>query len=185
MRCAGRGFLGNWLAILLAVAVLAMVVLAVPSAEAVEPSEMLDDPAQEKRARDLSEQLRCLVCQNQSIDESNAQLAQDMRRLVRERIAAGDSDAEIKAYLTARYGDFVLLKPPMRPGTYVLWYGPAVLVVLGALGIAVYFRRRHRRGTPATEALSEAERTRIAALLEAGEGPNRPHRQDQKDETTR
>ncbi len=134
-------------------------------AGAVEPGEMLDDPAKEARARELSAQIRCLVCQNQSIDESNAGLAADMRQLIRERIEAGDSNEEIKAYLTARYGDFVLLKPPMKPETYVLWYGPAVIVALGALGIVVYFRRR-RRPSAATATLSEAERRRLDAILE-------------------
>jgi len=132
---------------------------------AVEPGEMLDDPAKEARARELSAQIRCLVCQNQSIDESNAGLAADMRQLIRERIKAGDSNAEIKAYLTERYGDFVLLKPPMKPGTYVLWYGPAVIGALGALGIVVYFRRRRRAAT-ATASLSADERRRLDAILE-------------------
>lgn len=159
---------------LLAVLLAAALALLSP-AGAVEPSEMLDDPVLEKRARALSEQIRCLVCQNQSIDESNAQIAQDLRRLVRERVAAGQSNEAIKDYLTARYGDFVLLEPPMRPGTYVLWYAPAGLALLGAVGVALYFRRRRREAAAAVvgeTGLSEAERARLAALLaEDDNGP--------------
>lgn len=143
---------------------------AVPGgAVAVEPDEMLADPALEVRARALSKGLRCLVCQNESIDTSNAGLARDLRILVRERLVAGDSDAEVKAYLVARYGDFVLLKPPVKPRTYILWFGPALIVLLGAAGIAVYFRRRRRavedpaRSTP----LSPEEEARLARLLDA------------------
>lgn len=146
---------------------LALALLTTP-ALAVEPEEMLDDPKLEQRARELSAEIRCLVCQNQSIDESNARLAADMRRLIRERIKAGDSNAEIKDYLTNRYGDFVLLKPPMKPETYVLWYAPAALVALGAVGVAVYFRRRRRAGTGA--GLSDAERERLRKILEERDG---------------
>lgn len=139
--------------------------LAMP-ALAVEPGEMLDDPAKEARARDLSAQIRCLVCQNQSIDESNAPLAKDMRLLIRERVAAGESNAAIKDYLTARYGDFVLLKPPMRPGTYLLWYGPAVILLLGALGVGLYFwRRRGARSTSRRTPLSRDEEQRLRDLM--------------------
>lgn len=138
---------------------------------AVEPAEKLDDPALEARARELSAEIRCLVCQNQSIDESNAKLAADMRELVRERIKAGDSNQDIKDYLTARYGDFVLLKPPMKPETYVLWYGPAVLVVLGAIGVGVFFwRRRSGASAPPSQPLSSAERQRLEALLQERDG---------------
>src|SRR3546814_8042783 len=96
--------------------------LAAP-ALAVEPSEMLDDPVLEQRARDLSAEIRCVVCQNESIDSSNAEIAHELRVLVRERLVAGDSDPEVLDYLVARYGDFVLLRPPMKPSTYLLWYG--------------------------------------------------------------
>jgi cytochrome c-type biogenesis protein CcmH len=148
---------------------LVLILLTAP-AFAVEPKEMLDDPKLEQRARELSAEIRCLVCQNQSIDESNAGLAEDMRLLIRERIKAGDSDAEIKDYLTARYGDFVLLKPPMKPETYILWYAPAVLVVLGAFGVGVYFRRRRRGGGSANDHLSAAEQQRLRKILEERDG---------------
>lgn len=163
---------------ILPVLLLVLATLALRSpAGAVEPSEMLDDPALETRARALSAEIRCLVCQNQSIDESNAQIAQDLRRLVRERVAAGQSNQEIKDYLTARYGDFVLLEPPMKPGTYVLWFAPAGLAALGAAGVALYFRRRRRETTtiaPAAESLSDAERARLDALLVEAEDGDTP-----------
>jgi cytochrome c-type biogenesis protein CcmH len=142
---------------------LALIALA-GAARAVEPSERLADPGLETRARALSQQLRCLVCQNETIDDSNADLAHDLRLLLRERLAAGDSDAQVLGYLVARYGDFVLLKPPVEPATYVLWFGPPVLLVLGALGVALHLRRRRAAGEPAP--LSEAERRRLAQLLE-------------------
>jgi len=123
---------------------------------------MLKDPALEARARAISRELRCLVCQNQSIDESNADLAHDLRVIVRERLSAGDSDAQVKAYLVARYGDFVLLDPPFKGKTLLLWCGPAVLLLLGAGGIYVLLRRRPA-GAP--EPLSEAERRRVAELM--------------------
>ena len=103
---------------------------AASTAHAVEPDEMLHDLALEARARELSANIRCLVCQNQSIDDSNASLAKDLRILVRERLVAGDEDQQVLDYLTSRYGDFVLLEPPMRPGTYALWYGPAIILLL-------------------------------------------------------
>jgi cytochrome c-type biogenesis protein CcmH len=132
------------------------------TAGAVEPSEMLKDPALEARARAISRELRCLVCQNQSIDDSNADLAHDLRAIVRERLAAGDSDAQVKAYLVARYGDFVLLDPPFKAKTLVLWLGPALLLLLGAGGI--YARLRRRPGAAPEAPLSEAERRRLAEL---------------------
>ncbi|MBO6559353.1 MAG: cytochrome c-type biogenesis protein CcmH [Nisaea sp.] len=135
---------------------------------AVEPAEMLKDPALEARARELSKEVRCLVCQNQSIDDSNAGLAKDLRVLLRERLVAGDSDAEIKEFLVERYGDFVLLKPPVKASTYVLWYGPLAVGVLGAIGVAVFLLRR--RGGKAEDVapapLSDEEQRRIAALLD-------------------
>jgi len=135
---------------------------------AVEPSEMLQDPALEARARELSKEIRCLVCQNQSIDDSNAGLAKDLRVLLRERLVAGDSDAEIKEFLVARYGDFVLLKPPVKGSTYVLWYGPLAVGVLGALGVAIFLLRRRGgdAGSVTPAPLSEEEQRRIAALLD-------------------
>ncbi|MFC1673702.1 cytochrome c-type biogenesis protein, partial [Pseudomonadota bacterium] len=102
-------------------------------AAAVEPNEILKDPALETRAREVGKGLRCVVCQNQSIDDSNAELARDMRVLVRDRIVAGDSNEEVMAYMVDRYGDFVLLDPPFKASTYVLWIGPAIIAALGLL----------------------------------------------------
>jgi cytochrome c-type biogenesis protein CcmH len=137
-----------------------------PPAHAVEPAERLADPALEARARGLSQELRCLVCQNQSIDESNADLAHDLRVLLRQRLAAGDTDRQVLDYVVARYGVFVLLDPPFAPVTYLLWLTPPVLV-LGA-GIFLVLRARRRRPDPDLPTLSEEERARAALLL--GEG---------------
>jgi len=149
---------------------LILIALAAPA------SAKLDDPAARERARELFQVVRCMVCQNEPIATSNAELAADMRRLIRERIAQGRSNAEIKAYLTERYGDYVLLNPPVKPATYVLWYGPAVLLVLGGLGVVVYFRRRRAR--PAARAgLSAAEERRVRELLDdttGDDGGDRP-----------
>lgn len=131
---------------------------------ALDPREMLADPAQEARARDISKGLRCLVCQNQSIDDSNAELARDLRLLVRERISAGDTNDQVLAFVTARYGDYVLLTPPLKPQTLLLWIGPGVVFLAAATGAFLYLRRR-----PAGEAaqpLSEAEQQRLRALLD-------------------
>jgi cytochrome c-type biogenesis protein CcmH len=133
------------------------------AAYAVEPSERLADPALEARARALSQELRCLVCQNQSIDESNADLAHDLRVLLRQRLAAGDTDWHVLDYIVARYGVFVLLDPPFVPATYLLWLTPPMLV-LGA-GIFLIVRARRRRPDPELPALSEEERDRAALLL--------------------
>ena len=130
---------------------------------AVEPNERLTDPALEARARALSKELRCLVCQNESIDDSNATLAHDLRLLLRERIAAGDSDQQVKQFMVSRYGDFVLLRPPLEPATYLLWFGPAVLLALGATGAVVYLR--HRKSGDAPPPLSADEERRVAQLL--------------------
>jgi cytochrome c-type biogenesis protein CcmH len=148
-------------------AVALLLLLAGPALAATSPDEMLPDPALEARARALGHELRCLVCQNQSIDDSDADLARDLRRLVRERIVAGDSDAEVKRFLVARYGDFVLLEPPFRPATWLLWLGPAAALLLAAL---VMLRRTRRRSDTAVPALSDAERARLDRLLaEPGE----------------
>ena len=141
--------------------------VAVPAAHAVEPGEMLSDPALEQRARDISRHLRCLVCQNQSIDDSNADLAHDLRVLVRERLKAGDTDQQVIDYIVARYGDFVLLKPPVNDETLPLWLGPFVLLLLGAIGIAIYYARRTGQAPPP---LSAAERKKLDELLG---GPDR------------
>jgi cytochrome c-type biogenesis protein CcmH len=135
-------------------------------AHAVEPDEMLKDPALEARARALSQELRCLVCQNESIDESGAGLAHDLRVLLRERIMAGDSDKQAVQYLVDRYGQFVLLKPPVEPATYALWFGPPGLLLLAAIGTLAYLRRRPREAPPPLDA---DERRRAAALLGEGE----------------
>ena len=132
---------------------------------AVSAVEQLDDPALEARARVIFKELRCLVCQNQSIDESDAGLAQDLRLLVRERLVAGDDDAAIVDYIVSRYGDFVLLDPPFKPSTYVLWLGPLVFLVFGAAGAAVFLRRHGSRTAPVTP-LSAAERRRLDALID-------------------
>lgn len=143
-------------------AILALMLFA-SAAQAVEPHERLADPAQEARARGLSAQLRCQVCQNQSIDDSNAPLAVDLRRLVRERITAGDSDAQVMEFLVRRYGDYVLLRPPLRLDTALLWFGPALLLAAGAIGMMI---ARRRRGAAAPEALSAEEERALAALID-------------------
>ena len=142
--------------------------LCLGSALAVEPEEMLDDPVLEERAREISKVLRCLVCQNQSIDDSNAGLARDLRVLVRERLTAGDSNEETIDYIVDRYGDFVLLRPPVRPGTYALWYGPALLIVVAGLGLVLFFRRRAPSTVKAAPPppLTQEERARLKALLD-------------------
>jgi cytochrome c-type biogenesis protein CcmH len=138
-------------------------VIAGPAAYAVEPNERLADPALEVRARALSQGLRCLVCQNQSIDESNADLAHDLRILLRERLVAGDTDQQALDYIVARYGQFVLLDPPFESATYLLWLVPPVLV-LGA-GALLMLRGRRNRPDRELPALTEEERARAAALL--------------------
>jgi cytochrome c-type biogenesis protein CcmH len=132
---------------------------------AVLPDEILDDPVLEARARALSQEIRCLVCQNEPIDSSNADLARDLRILVRERLVAGDSDADVKAFLVARYGDFVLFSPPMKPETYVLWFGPALLLLFGAGGVIAYYARRRRAPAAGPAPLSADERQRLERLL--------------------
>jgi cytochrome c-type biogenesis protein CcmH len=132
---------------------------------AVEPDEILDDPALEQRAREISKELRCLVCQNQSIDDSNADLAKELRLIVRERLVAGDSDEEVIAFMTSRYGDWVLLRPPFNPRTWALWIGPAVVFAAAAAGAAVYIRQRGRaKADGDVPPLTDAEKRRIAAL---------------------
>lgn len=125
-------------------AILALL-LAPPAAQAIAPSEMLRDPVLEARARDLGKELRCPKCQNQSLDDSEAGIAVDLRRIVRERLVAGDTDVQVKAYLTARYGDFVLLKPPMKSTTWALWFGPLAVILLGGVVIWRSARRNKAR----------------------------------------
>jgi len=133
-------------------------------AAASDPSERLPDPAQEARARDLFKEVRCLVCQNESIDDSEAALAHDLRLLVRDQVKQGRSDAEIRAFLTERYGEFVLLKPPFSAGNAVLWLTPlGVLLIGGGLMVALLRRRRTAQAEP--EALSADEEARLERLL--------------------
>lgn len=143
-------------------------------APAVEPGEMLSDPALEIRARAISREIRCMVCQNQSIDDSNADLARDLRLLVRERLLAGDGDEQVRRYLVERYGDFILLRPPIRPGTYALWFGPVAMLVLALVMIIVFFQRQKAR-TASVDDLMPAERRRVQALLtRQGDGDGSP-----------
>jgi cytochrome c-type biogenesis protein CcmH len=132
-----------------------------PAAFAVQPDEMLADPMLEARAREISEGLRCLVCQNQSIDDSNAPLARDLRLLVRERLTAGDSDDQVRDYLVARYGDFILLKPPFAGRTLLLWLTP--FAVLAAGGLAALLLRRGRSAR--SEGLTGEEEEALARIL--------------------
>lgn len=135
-------------------------------ASAVEPTERLSDPALEARARAISQGLRCLVCQNESIDESGADLAHDVRVLLRERIAAGDSDDKATAFIVSRYGDFVLLNPPVKPATYVLWFGPPALLVIAMGGLIL---GRRRRAAAQEVPLSADERQALARLMQESE----------------
>lgn len=149
--------------------ILAATLMAGP-ANAVRPDEMLADPGLEMRAREVSRELRCLVCRNQSIDDSDADLAHDLRMLVRERIKAGDSNAQVIAYVRARYGDFVLLRPPVAIGTLLLWGGPPVILLLGGIALARYYRARGR-GETGTAPLSPEERRRLSAVLNEAPEP--------------
>ena len=139
-------------------------VFAALPAFAVQPDEMLPDPAMEARARALSAELRCMVCQNESIDDSAAPLARDLRLLVRDRIKAGDSDAAVKAFLVARYGDFILLKPPLNAHTWLLWATPPAVLVIGGIVAFVVLRRRGRPGPP--PALDAGEQAALDRLLQ-------------------
>jgi len=135
-------------------------------AGAVNPDEQLADPALEARAHKLSKELRCVVCQNQSIDDSDATLARDLRIILRERISAGDSDKQAVDYLVARYGSFVQLDPPMRLDTAALWFGPLAVLLLGGIGAVVYMRGR----SPAKAgALTPDEEVELASLLKSDE----------------
>jgi cytochrome c-type biogenesis protein CcmH len=131
-----------------------------PAAFAVQPDEVMSDPALEARARALSAELRCLVCQNQSIDDSDAALAKDIRVLIRERIAKGESNDAVRAFLVSRYGDFILLKPPFAPETWLLWLGTPLTLALG--GFAIF--RATRRVPAATPALTAEEERRLAEI---------------------
>jgi len=144
--------------------VLLMLMLVTSLVKAVEPDEVLQDKALEARARHISEGLRCLVCQNQSIDDSAAPLAKDLRMLVRERLKAGDTDQQIEDFVVARYGEFVLLKPRFEPQTFLLWFATPVVFIIALLIVAFAYRRRS--AVPTTAALSDAEELRLRHLLE-------------------
>lgn len=155
---------------------------------AVNPSEMMTNPGQELRAREISKELRCLVCQNQSIDDSDADLARDLRVLVRERISAGDTDQEVIDFVVHRYGDFVLLRPPVKGATLILWGGPAAIALFGILAVFVFLRRNRRRQlvtavskddmdatiaahdkrNGVTDSLSPSEKARLDRILSGG-----------------
>src|SRR6266508_1213176 len=146
--------------------------VAMPSAIAVEPNEVLTDPALEARARALSKELRCMVCQNQSIDDSEAPLARDLRILVREHLQAGESDRQVIDFLVARYGEFVLLRPRFSWHTALLWLGPAAMLLIGACGVLLLVRRGRAdsdRATAAREKLTSAEAARLSEILRQGE----------------
>ena len=137
------------------------------AAHAVTPGEMLADPALEARARVITGELRCLVCQNQSIDDSDAALAKDLRMLVREKLKEGLSDAQVREYVHARYGDFVLLRPPLNPGTLLLWAAPALALLAG--GWAVWSAARRNRQARTVQPLTAEERERLATLTRRAE----------------
>ena len=149
--------------------VVMLALVASPRLEAVQPDEILSDPALEGRARVLSKELRCMVCQNQSIDDSDAPLARDLRVLVRERLQAGDSDRQVIDFLVARYGEFVLLKPRFSLHTALLWLGPAAVLLIGALGLFMLARRHRAASGPvaaAGTALTPAEEARLSEILD-------------------
>jgi cytochrome c-type biogenesis protein CcmH len=145
-----------------------LAVLWLAPALGVEPNERLADPALEARARAISAELRCLVCQNESIDESGADLAHDIRMLVRQRLAAGDTDAQTVQAVVDRYGDFVLLNPPVEPATYVLWFAPPALVVLGLGSTLAWLRARRKHVPEDADPLSADESRRLEALMADG-----------------
>ena len=144
---------------------------------AVQPDEIMSDPVKESRARDLSRELRCMVCQNQSIDDSEAPLARDLRLLVRERIAAGDSDAQVIDFLVARYGEFVLLKPRLEPHTLLLWLLPPLALAGGGVALWMHSRRRAKSATADDLSLSNLtadEEARLERLMAPEPSPDKP-----------
>ena len=145
----------------------ALVLAWTPPALAVNPDEILDDPVLEERARGISAKLRCLVCQNQSIDDSDAELARDLRIIVRERLVEGDSDGDVLDFVVARYGEFVLLAPRFSPRNLLLWGTPLIVLLLGASVIAVLYR--NRRPQQRADRLSDEEQERLSKILADGE----------------
>jgi cytochrome c-type biogenesis protein CcmH len=174
LRIRERGEVPKLISILF---VVWMAAFAGSAAHAVQPDEIMSDPAKEARARDLSRELRCMVCQNQSIDDSEAPLARDLRLLVRERIAAGDSDKAVMDFLVARYGEFVLLKPRFNPHTLLLWLIPPSALLGGSFALWRYSRRR---GAPAgatdesVAKLTADEEARLERLIAAESAPDKP-----------
>ncbi len=149
-----------------AAALVALLALVQP-AWAVDPSEMLKDPVQEKRAEELGKGLRCMVCQSESIEDSNADLAKDLRIIVREHIAAGETNEQVRDYVVGRYGDYVLLKPPFKAATLVLWLGPFVLFFAALATVALFYRRRQSHAPAQPAPLSADEKRRLDALMKA------------------
>ncbi len=148
-----------------------------PASYAVQPDEIMSDPARESRARDLSRELRCMVCQNQSIDDSEAPLARDLRLLVRERIAAGDSNAQVIDFLVARFGEFVLLKPRLNPHTWLLWLLPPLALIGGGLALWIHSRRRSKSTAaedPSRFKLTAEEEARLERLIASEPSPDKP-----------
>jgi cytochrome c-type biogenesis protein CcmH len=164
-------------------ALLVVLLLACVPGHAVEPSEMLKDPALEARAREIGRALRCVVCQNQDVDDSNAEVAHDMRRAVRERLVAGDSDRQVMDFMVARYGDYVLLKPPFKSDTWLLWLGGPLVLLLGGAGILLAAHKRRPVEAPPAP-LSDEERARVASLLGARHSSGaHPHDEDARSES--
>jgi cytochrome c-type biogenesis protein CcmH len=143
---------------------LALILFVGHGAVAVEPAERLSDPALEARARAIGAELRCLVCQNESIDESGAELAHDIRMLVRKRLTAGDSNEAVIQSVVDRYGSFVLLRPPVERSTWILWFGPAALVLIGVIGAALWLRRSPTHVTASP--LNDEEKARLATIVQ-------------------
>jgi len=154
-------------------ALMVAVIAPIATVHAVEPNEILKDPALEARARVVGKELRCVVCQNQAIDDSNAELAGDMRVLVRDRIMAGDTNQQVIDYMVDRYGDYVLLDPPFKASTLVLWIGPAAIAGIGLIWVALFYRRRKTQtgetefvtAGPQATPLSDEERKRLDDIL--------------------
>ena len=147
------------------IAALVLCLLAAGPAPAVEPDEILDDPKLEERAREISSELRCLVCRNEAIDESNAELARDLRLLVRERLVAGDTNAEVKDYVVDRYGEYVLLKPPFSLSNAAIWLAGPALFLAGLWAAWSYVRRQRPEAAAADAPLSDEERAKLDRIL--------------------
>lgn len=147
-----------------------MFFMAVGSVQGKEAALLAEDPVVEKRLIHISEELRCLVCQNESLASSRAELANDLREEVRKLIRQDKSDAQIKDYLVQRYGDFVLYKPEVKPLTWVLWFGPFLLLVMGVIGMALYLRQRQSEQSTKTS-LSDEDRRKVQELLKSGDAP--------------